>query len=146
MRVCLGWTILHHRPYWPEAQIFRILICHSLVRHQEEYSAVLIVYTDSGNVFYNLKASIAPELGDFDGDGDVDGVDIAEMFSNFNGPGGGVPTNPETDLDSDGDVDGVDITQLFGAFTGPLAPANVPEPTSLGLLALGSLAITRRRR
>ena len=68
-------------------------------------------------------------------------VDIAEMFSNFNGPGGGVPANPATDLDGDGDVDGVDIATLFGAFTGPLTPASVPEPSSLALFGLQSLLL-----
>lgn len=91
-------------------------------------------------------ATVAPVLiGDFDGDGDVDGVDIAEMFSNFNGPGGGAPANPDTDLDADGDVDGVDIASLFGAFTGPLSPTTVPEPSGLALLALGGVLITRRK-
>lgn len=85
-------------------------------------------------------------LGDFDGDGDIDGVDVAEMFSNFNGPGGGVPGNPATDLDNDGDADGVDVATLFGLFTGPLAPAIVPEPTGLALFSLGGLLIARSRR
>ena len=58
----------------------------------------------------------------------------------------GVPTNPLTDLDNDGDCDGVDVANLFGLFTGPLAPASVPEPTSLALLGLGGLLVARRRR
>lgn len=86
-----------------------------------------------------------PLPGDFDSDGDVDGVDLAVMFANFNGPGGGVPANPATDLDGDGDVDGVDLAAVFGQFTGPLGSDRVPEPSSLMILGLvGFLKLGRR--
>lgn len=82
--------------------------------------------------------------GDLDGDGDVDGVDLSQFFSNFTGPNLGPPADPQADLDGDGDVDGVDLSQAFAAFTGPLKPSNVPEPASLLLLSLGGLFLSRR--
>lgn len=93
----------------------------------------------------NDVVAYAVTPADFDGDGDVDGVDLGVMFANFNGPSGGVPADTRTDLDGDGDVDGVDVGTFFGQFTGPLAPANVPEPASLALLSFGGLLMTRRR-
>lgn len=97
---------------------------------------------------FTVQFRISPELSpaDFDTDGDVDGVDIAVMFANFNGPGGGVPADPATDLDGDNDVDGVDLAAFYGEFTGPLDPASVPEPSTLALLVMGGLLARRRRR
>lgn len=98
-----------------------------------------------GDVHYEQVSLLAPMPADLDFDGDVDGVDLGVMFANFNGPGGGIPGNPDTDLDNDGDVDGVDLAVVFALFTGPLAPASVPEPSSLVLLGgLLTLGLSRR--
>lgn len=107
---------------------------------------VFLYRNSAGLIYEGLVEYVSSGIpGDFDGDGDIDGVDIATMFSNFNGPGGGVPANPDADLDGDGDCDGVDVATIFTLFTGPLTPANVPEPNSLLLVGLGALAIVRRR-
>lgn len=82
---------------------------------------------------------------DLDNDGDIDGVDLAQFFSSFTGPGGGPPVNPAADLDHDNDVDGVDLAQAFSLFTGPLTPTNAPEPGTLALVVLGGLSLCRRR-
>ncbi|HEY7088522.1 MAG TPA: PEP-CTERM sorting domain-containing protein [Tepidisphaeraceae bacterium] len=112
--------------------------------------------------------------GDSDLDGDADGVDIGTWATNFTGELGGTGTMVWTqgDWDYDGDVDGVDAGLWAQAFTGELggqglgeivvddpniAPGAaailegmgitvVPEPASLGLLALGSTMLAARRR
>jgi len=55
-------------------------------------------------------------------------------------------TFADGDTDGDGDVDDADLGAAFANYTGPLTNASVPEPASLALLALGGLAVHRRRR
>ncbi len=83
---------------------------------------------------------------DLDGDGDVDDADFGLAFANFTGPGGSGQTAADGDLDGDGDVDDADFGLAFAAFTGPGASANVPEPSSLMLLAVTGWIAVRRRR
>jgi hypothetical protein len=86
--------------------------------------------------------------GDNDGDGDIDDADLGAAFANYTGPVGsaGNKTALEGDTDGDGDVDDADLGTAFAAYTGPIGTASVPEPTSLGPLGLGVLALVRRRR
>jgi len=87
--------------------------------------------------------------GDNDLDGDIDDADLGTAFSNYTGPIGafGGKTAADGDTDGDGDVDDADLGTSFSGYTGPLSPADVPEPNSLGLLAIGgSLLALRRRR
>lgn len=89
------------------------------------------------------------EPGDFDGDGDVDGADLATWQAGF---GDASATRADGDADRDGDVDGQDFLIWQRARTASSAAAastTVPEPTfSLSLVAAGAglLAAGRRRR
>jgi autotransporter-associated beta strand protein len=83
--------------------------------------------------------------GDTNGDGVVDAADFITVKRNFGTTtGAGVG---QGNFDGDGDVDWADLnilTNNMGATGG--APAVTPEPATLGLLAIGALAIIRRRR
>lgn len=82
----------------------------------------------NGVVFDNvIVTSITPPIvGDFDGDGDVDGGDFGVFVSGFqNSPQGG-PPYASGDFDEDGDVDGGD----FGAFVDGFQ--NFPPDASRG--------------
>ena len=85
--------------------------------------------------------------GDFDGDGDVDGVDLGVFSFDFaNSPQGGPPF-AASDFDEDGDVDGVDLGVFSFSFANnPPAASAVPEPSTLllGGLALAGFAVRRR--
>jgi MYXO-CTERM domain-containing protein len=84
--------------------------------------------------------------GDTNNDGVVDAADYValkrSMGQSF------VAIKALGDFDFDGDRDWYDLqilTCAFGAGIGS-APSTAPEPASLGLLALGALAVIRRRR
>ena len=87
--------------------------------------------------------------GDFDEDGDVDGVDFFHWQM-------GYPTASGSDLDhgdadGDGDTDGIDFGlwqanyPTMGAATTAVAPT-IPEPATLGFLIMGGFALLRRRK
>jgi hypothetical protein len=85
--------------------------------------------------------------GDTNDDGVVDAADYIAIKTNFGLTGTGI-TRLQGDLDGDFDVDWTDLQELMGIFgTRSLgeAPA-APEPATLGLLAIGALAVIRRRR
>ena len=87
------------------------------------------------------------QVGDTDGDGDIDDSDLGTAFANYTGPVGNAgKTFAQGDTDGDGDVDDSDLGTLFSGYTGPLSGTlNVPEPAT-GLLLAGLMFCASRRR
>ena len=84
--------------------------------------------------------------GDTNGDGDIDDSDLGTILANYTGPiENAGKTFEQGDTDFDGDVDDSDLGTALAGYTGPLSPASVPEPASAALIALGGLALLRRR-
>lgn len=95
-----------------------------------------------------IDYTILPEVtvpGDFDGDGDVDGDDLADWHAAYK-------TGPEGDADGDGDTDGRDFliwqrnytgsssAQITGSSTWKGDLQTVPEPTSLLVVIFGIIS------
>lgn len=92
-----------------------------------------------------LQALSVEMQGDFDGNGVVDGGDLALWRAGYGT--NGAASHAQGDANGDGSVDGADylVWQRQNGSTGnPPATANVPEPASALLLALGlSAAISQ---
>jgi len=90
----------------------------------------------------------SPDLpGDTDGNGFVDDDDLAVLLSNWEQDPGTITDWSLGDFTGDTDVDDDDLAVLLGNWTGaPPAGAAVPEPATMMLLALGGLAVLRRRK
>ncbi len=93
-----------------------------------------------------------PIPGDFDEDGDVDGVDFGLWQAGY--PMANGASLNDGDADGDGDVDGVDFgiwqanypSNMGAAAATMTITPSVPEPAMLGLLLLGGLGALRRRK
>jgi autotransporter-associated beta strand protein len=99
---------------------------------------------------YNLDDSqivlVPGQVGDTNNDGVVDAADFITLKKNFGaGVGGGFTVG---NFDNTGTVDWKDLRTLMTNMGngGSGAPATTPEPATLGLLAIGGLALLRRRR
>jgi hypothetical protein len=97
------------------------------------------------NPLITYTTSVVTEDADFDADGDVDGADFLAWQEN-NGTATGA-TLAQGDANADGAVNNNDLTAWRTQFGTP-ATQVIPEPTTLAsaLLALGSLALSTRRR
>ena len=85
--------------------------------------------------------------GDFDGDGDVDGVDLGVFAFDFAQSPQGGPPFAQSDFDMDGDVDGVDLGVFSFSFANfPPAAAAVPEPASALLVICVTVAASCSRK
>ena len=93
-----------------------------------------------------------PDPGDANDDGKVDGGDLALWQQNYDPLGAGQNTWGMGDWNGDGKIDGGDLA-LWQQNYDPLGTGgldgtqHVPEPTTLGLIALGgALALLKQRR
>ena len=85
-------------------------------------------------------------IGDADGNGVVNAADYIALKSHMGQSGGATPA--EGDFNNDGNVDWEDLQLLqfhYGDVGEGIADA-IPEPTTLGLLAMVGLVMIRRRR
>ena len=90
-----------------------------------------------------LTVGVAVLEGDANGDGAVDAADYVWLKSHFGLSGAAAEG---ADLDGLGTVDFADLQILMDALNpAPEAPT-APEPATLGLLAIGALAVIRGRR
>ena len=117
-----------------------------------EFSAVNGRHAGAG-IFYNVEynatdvslAAFQAQVGDMDGDRDVDITDFNSLASNFDPNGNHQPHDwTEADFDSDGDVDITDFNGLASNFapSGYASdPGQVPEPGTMGLLLIGVIAL-----
>jgi len=80
-------------------------------------------------------------MGDADRDSDVDDDDLSLLLANWGSPTAGWG---QGEFNGVPPVDDDDLSLLLANWTGSLGEA-IPEPTTLALLALGGLALRRRR-
>jgi cyclophilin family peptidyl-prolyl cis-trans isomerase len=93
--------------------------------------------------FVDTDAGKGTFFADANLDGAVDELDLNVLIAGYHGTGGWA----SGDFDGDGIIGLLDLAMMgeyYGAGGG--APLSVPEPTTMGLLALGGLVTLRRRR
>jgi autotransporter-associated beta strand protein len=90
------------------------------------------------------KIMVAGIAGDTNSDNVVDAADFITLKKNFGtNTGSGVSAG---DFNASGTVNWADLGILMSNMGTGGAPATAPEPATLGLLAIGGLALLRRRR
>lgn len=78
---------------------------------------------------------------DLNGNGRVDGADVAILYNNW----GTVSSGNPADKDGSGTVDGADLGRIYDSWTGDASPTSaVPEPTGSALFVVALAAMRRR--
>ena len=98
-----------------------------------------VFYTDADFTIDNFRSESLGTVqpGDFDGDGDVDGVDLSQWKDDFG-------VNADSDADKDGDTDGADFLiwqQNWSGCPSAAAAAAVPEPATLGMAGMATALV-----
>ena len=96
---------------------------------------------DEDDMVYLVEVIMGILRGDFNGDGLVNGTDLSIMSGSFGSDVGYAAGN----ANCDDVVNGTDLSIMSSNF-GLLPTAAVPEPATMSLVALASLAMLRRKR
>ena len=108
-------------------------------------SLAIVEDTLDGGYDLVLSGLLTSLIGDADDNGVVNAADYIALKTNI-GLGSGA-TTADGDFDGDGDVDFDDLQLLQGNYgAGSSATGSIPEPATLGLLAVGAMALLRRNR
>jgi len=84
--------------------------------------------------------------GDANGDGVVDSADYIMVKTHFGGAPAAGTEGTGGDFNGNGTVDWNDLQELMSGLNSGTGGAPIPEPATLALLAVGAMALIRRRR
>ena len=108
-----------------------------------EFNSLDISTPVHGPVIDNVRVVAGSHIaGDANGDGFIDDGDLSRVLANW-----GKNTDwAHGNFNGDSIVNDDDLSFLLANWTGPPIGGAVPEPATLGLLAMGSVVLARRRR